>query len=86
MGVVTLYGFWGLFGSIFLCVPVHSFWDKTVEGSRCMNQFAVWFSNAAINIVQDFVILLLPMPVLRRLSIPRRQKKALMIVFALGGM
>ncbi|KAF2277675.1 uncharacterized protein EI97DRAFT_301179 [Westerdykella ornata] len=84
IGLVALYGVWGLFGSIFLCVPVHSFWDKSV-GGKCMDQFAVWFSNAAMNIAQDFVILLLPMPVLRRLSIPTRQKKALMIVFALGG-
>jgi len=85
LAVVALYGVWGFFGSVFLCFPVRFFWDKAVPGGKCLNQFAVWFTNAAVNIVQDFVILLMPMPVLRSLDIPRRQKRVLMGIFALGG-
>lgn len=85
LGLVALYGIWALFGSIFLCYPVRFFWDKSIQDGKCLDQFAVWFSNASMNILQDFVILLLPMPMLRSLDIPRRQKRALMMVFALGG-
>lgn len=41
--------------------------------------------NAGINIVSDFAIAVLPLPMLRQLNIQRRPKIALMIVFALGG-
>jgi hypothetical protein len=86
LGFVVAFGIWGFFGSVFLCYPVQFFWDKKVKGGKCLDQFGVWFSNAGLNIIQDFIILLLPMPVLRRLVIPKRQKKALIVVFALGGL
>lgn len=85
MGFVVLYGLWTLLGSIFLCFPVDYFWDKTIVNGRCLNQEAIWFSNATVNIVQDMAILFLPIVVLKRLPIPSRQKKALIVVFALGG-
>jgi hypothetical protein len=67
-------------------MPVAYFWDKTIKGGHCMNQYAVWFTNAAVNIVTDFAIIILPMPVLRSLDLPLKQKRALMLVFALGGL
>ncbi|KAF2741035.1 hypothetical protein EJ04DRAFT_423379 [Polyplosphaeria fusca] len=79
------FGIWNFFSSIFLCSPVPFFWDKSIKDGTCLNQFVVWFFNAGSNILQDVLILLLPMPVLRRLSIPRNQKRLLMIIFALGG-
>ncbi|KAL1605271.1 hypothetical protein SLS60_004818 [Paraconiothyrium brasiliense] len=85
MGFVVLYGLWTLMGSIFLCFPVEFFWDKTIANGKCLNQEAVWFSNAAVNIAQDVVILFLPLTVLKSLRIPDRQKKALIVVFGLGG-
>lgn len=43
------------------------------------------FANAGINIGTDIMTAILPLPVLRQLELPRRQRRALMIVFALGG-
>lgn len=86
LGFIVVYGTWTLFGSIFLCFPVDFFWDKSIPGGKCLNQEVVWFSNAGVNIAQDVVILFLPLPVLRKLAIPSRQKKALIVVFALGGL
>ncbi|KAL5414765.1 hypothetical protein PMIN04_008888 [Paraphaeosphaeria minitans] len=84
IGFVALYGIWTLLGSIFLCFPVAYFWDKTIADGRCLNQEAIWFSNATVNIVQDIVILILPIAVLKSLSITSRQKKVLIVVFGLG--
>lgn len=39
---------------------------------------------AAINLVTDFVIFSLPLPVIRSLQLPKRQKVLLMGVFCLG--
>ena len=86
LGFVAVYGTWSVFSSIFGCMPVAYFWDKTIKGGHCMNQYAVWFTSAAVNIVTDFAIIILPMPVLWRLNMPLKQKRALMLVFALGGL
>lgn len=82
---VGLYGLWTFVGSIFLCFPINFFWDKAVEGGKCLDQQVVWFTNSTVNIFQDVLIFFLPIPVLRRLEIPAAQKKALMVVFAIGG-
>ncbi|KAL1651842.1 hypothetical protein SLS61_005213 [Didymella pomorum] len=81
--VVVGYTIWTVFGSIFACVPVQAFWTK--EKAHCIDQFAMWFTNAAINISTDFAIILLPMPVIRRLQLGKRQKSALIGIFAVGG-
>ena len=41
--------------------------------------------EGGINIGTDIAIGILPLPVLKRLELPKRQKIALMIVFGLGG-
>lgn len=82
--VVVCYTIWTVFGSIFACVPVQAFWTK--ERARCIDQFAMWFTNAAINITTDFAIIILPMPVIRRLQLGRRQKSALIGIFGVGGL
>ncbi|KIX03446.1 uncharacterized protein Z518_06998 [Rhinocladiella mackenziei CBS 650.93] len=66
------------------CQPVAYFWDKTIEGGRCINLLAFWFSFSAFNIATDLAVLLLPMPVLKSLRLPRKQKMSLIAVFALG--
>jgi hypothetical protein len=42
--------------------------------------------TAVVNIIQDVAILCMPIQVIRNLTIPVRQKKALIVVFLLGGM
>ncbi|KAF1977902.1 hypothetical protein BU23DRAFT_452096, partial [Bimuria novae-zelandiae CBS 107.79] len=86
MGVVVVYGLWTLLGSIFLCFPVAFFWDKSVSNGQCLDQKAVWFTNAGVNIAQDVVILFLPMTVVKTLSIPKKQKRALIVVFGIGSL
>ena len=84
MILVILYTIWTEFGSIFACYPVRAFWTKE-QPARCINQFAMWFTNAALNILTDFLIIVLPMPVIKRLNLARRQKQALIAIFAIGG-
>ncbi|KFY24372.1 hypothetical protein V493_05283 [Pseudogymnoascus sp. VKM F-4281 (FW-2241)] len=43
-----------------------------------------WYANAGFSIATDFIILVLPMPIIYKSFLPSNQKIALMFVFALG--
>ncbi|KAG9565315.1 hypothetical protein KCU61_g8427, partial [Aureobasidium melanogenum] len=83
IGVIVVYGLWSVFSTAFMCTPVAYFWDHSI-GGHCLSRLGVWFANASINIITDVVICLMPVPVLNRLRLPRKQKYALIGVFSLG--
>jgi hypothetical protein len=74
---------WGVFASIFICNPVRKIWHP-MEAGRCLGTRTYWLSVTGVNIVLDFAVLSLPLPVIGRLRLPRRQKIALVGVFLLG--
>lgn len=79
-------GTWAITLSILLplvCNPVASFWDPKTPG-KCLNQLAIWYVMASINLVSDFVIFSMPLPVIKNLQLPKKQKIMLMGVFCLG--
>lgn len=80
---VALVSLWSVLSSIFFCVPVARYWDPTVNGS-CLPLQPRWISGATLNIASDFVIFVLPLTVVGRLGLPKRQKIGLFLVFALG--
>ncbi|KAF3902088.1 hypothetical protein ABW21_db0201828 [Orbilia brochopaga] len=83
MFVVFGYATEAILTAIFNCIPVQAFWtgDPT---AKCIPREALWFANAGLNIFTDFSIALLPLPVIFKLNMPRRQKIPLMFIFALG--
>lgn len=85
IGVLALYGTWTILSAWLNCIPVSKFWDDSVPGN-CLSKEGLWFSNSAMHILTDVIILILPMPVLKSLQLPKKQKIALMGVFALGGL
>ncbi|KAH0285567.1 hypothetical protein KCU62_g7402, partial [Aureobasidium sp. EXF-3399] len=82
---VAAYGTWSVAGSLLICYPVHYFWDRKGT-ARCMNHEAKWFSDATVSIITDLILLCIPMPFLKGLNLPYRQKVGLIAVFALGGL
>ncbi|KAK4989664.1 hypothetical protein LTR66_007017 [Elasticomyces elasticus] len=74
---------WATFGGVFLCRPVAKYWHPEIAG-HCMNVKSYWVSAAAVNIVLDLCVLVLPMPAIASLHLPRKQKRGLVLVFALG--
>ncbi|GFF22535.1 hypothetical protein IFM61606_04101 [Aspergillus udagawae] len=83
IGFLASYGSWTFISAWVTCVPVSKFWYPDKPG-YCLNEKALWFSNSAIHIFTDILILVFPMPVLKNLQLPKRQRYALMTVFALG--
>lgn len=83
IAIVSVYGVWLFFSSVLNCVPIARNWDKTVQG-KCLPTTPLWLTNAALNILTDIMIVLLPMPVISSLMLPLKQKLWLTIVLAFG--
>lgn len=67
------------------CRPLHKMWDLTgTEPGSCINTTAFFYSTSAFNIITDIFILLLPIPTLRSINRPKREKIALFLIFGAG--
>ncbi|KAJ5967749.1 hypothetical protein N7501_003997 [Penicillium viridicatum] len=86
MGCLVIIGLWTTLSGFFFCTPVHAFWSTSAEvrKTKCLPTTPVWFTNAALQTVTDLVILILPMPLLWKLQLPKRQKCGIIVVFGLG--
>ncbi|KAH7304554.1 hypothetical protein B0I35DRAFT_330539, partial [Stachybotrys elegans] len=71
---IAIYGLWSFFSSIFYCSPIAAFWDVTIIDRKCLPNKPTWFTTASLNILTDFAILILPLPVLKNLQLGRRKK------------
>ncbi|KAG5659833.1 hypothetical protein KAF25_002392 [Fusarium avenaceum] len=80
----SVYGTLCLMLTIFTCYPVAKYWDDSIPG-KCLDNRAMRYAFAGINIINDITLLVAPMPFLRNLQIARRIKFILMGVFAAGG-
>lgn len=65
------------------CRPLARNWDKTVPGT-CVDLIAFFRWNGICNLLIDFIILCLPLPMVWRLRITTKQKLVLSSIFALG--
>ena len=74
---------WGVFGIAFMCNPISRAWKPLLMGT-CINSEHHFWSTATLGICLDFAGLVLPMPVIGKLRLPRRQKAGLVGVFGLG--
>lgn len=69
--------------ALFFCSPVSKAWDDSVQG-WCVNRPALNYSVAGFNIVNDIMLLIIPLPFLTKLQLPRKQRIILISVFACG--
>ncbi|KAJ6015315.1 hypothetical protein N7540_009906 [Penicillium herquei] len=85
-GLNCLIAAWGA-GIFFACAgqcrPLRAYWDKSIEG-HCFNANLFFIVNQAFNVLMDFVILALPIPMIWGLHRAWQDKLALNGVFALG--
>ena len=75
-----------IFVTIFQCSPIPFAWEKGIKGAKCLNYNAASWANAGINILQDILIVLLPIPELRKLNLSLPRKIGLYVMFSLGGL
>ncbi|KAJ5652021.1 hypothetical protein N7507_009447 [Penicillium longicatenatum] len=85
MGFLIVAGLWMVLSGFIFCIPISDFWRASPSSTKhCLPKGPVWYSNAAMQIFSDIVIMILPMPLLYKLQLPRQQKIGIMLVFGVG--
>ncbi|KAL2831755.1 hypothetical protein BDW59DRAFT_124640 [Aspergillus cavernicola] len=83
-GLIALWGVAIFLACAFQCRPLRSYWDHSIEGT-CFDSNKFIIVNQIFNVIMDFVILALPVPMIWNLQRAWQDKLALNGVFALGG-
>jgi hypothetical protein len=74
------------FMTVFSCDPVAFFWNRDIRGGRCLNVNKLAYANSAMSIIQDLLIVSLPLPVLWKLNMGRKKKIGVGFMFAVGSL
>jgi hypothetical protein len=85
MIAITTWNVGQLFAVVFTCYPIEGFWDRSIK-ANCQNQQLGVYLNAGGNLVTDICIILLPIPSLWHLNLPKSQKWAILGIFGIGMM
>lgn len=85
IALICAHGFAFLVAVILQCIPVEAVWNSEIKG-KCVNPQVLIYTGAGFSILEDFVIMLLPVFELRALNLSRRKRIALGFMFALGSL
>ncbi|KAG9564896.1 hypothetical protein KCU61_g7293, partial [Aureobasidium melanogenum] len=78
------YSLGGIFSSLFQCRPMASTWSLTIVPEYCIDTETFYITNAALNVVSDLMILVLPAPIVWSLNTDVRKKVILTGLFSMG--
>lgn len=84
MVFITAYSVALMFTLIFACKPLKKNWDITVTEGECLNKAMIYLATAGLNALTDIILLILPIPMIVKLQVPRVQKIGLIIIFCIG--
>lgn len=95
--VVSLYSFGAVMAAAFQCRKPSDAWNTeayftqfdaqpnpNAPKTQCYDPTILFIVTAALNLFSDLVILLIPIPILLSLSVPLRQRLALVGIFSVG--
>ncbi|KAL8305070.1 hypothetical protein RB597_003997 [Gaeumannomyces tritici] len=68
---------------ILQCIPVQAVWERGIQ-AKCLNITAVTWAGAILSIVEDLVILFLPVREVFRLQLTLQKKIAVVLMFSIG--
>ncbi|KAH8714036.1 hypothetical protein GQ44DRAFT_776048 [Phaeosphaeriaceae sp. PMI808] len=72
-----------MFLEIFQCKPRRKIWNPTIPG-RCININQTFVATGVINVIDDFIILIIPLVWTWRLRLRMKQKIGVSLIFATG--
>lgn len=84
IGVVLCQAGGNVLACIFQCAPVSKVWDLSDTTGSCIDINAFYLANAAVNILTDISTYILPIPLVRNLQAPQKQKIGLGFMLCLG--
>ena len=71
------------FANLLQCIPVTPLIEP-FYANNCFNGLPIWYGMAVSDVIIDFMVLLMPVPMVLRLQIPMRQRLGIMGIFLLG--
>ncbi|KAI9826340.1 MAG: hypothetical protein M1832_000257 [Thelocarpon impressellum] len=71
-------------GIIFGCTPIRKAWDPSITTGKCIELVTYARTTGALNTIFDFMVLLLPVPMVWGLHLKWRYKLAVLAIFANG--
>ncbi|KAK4238677.1 hypothetical protein C8A03DRAFT_14885 [Achaetomium macrosporum] len=83
IGIVAIYNAWALAMYLTMCIPLHKMWEGPSVPGYC-HPDSVWWALTYLHIVTDFMIFVIPVPVVVGMTLPTRQKAGLLVVFTMG--
>ncbi|EHK40487.1 uncharacterized protein TrAtP1_006591 [Trichoderma atroviride] len=83
IGMIVAYYVSGFFIKIFICWPIHAYWEG--DTSKCLDQSAIVTADSIISVISDLAILLLPTPLTWSLQLPRRKRFRVAGLLCAGG-
>lgn len=83
MITIALYYIIAILITIFECLPVNKSWNRKVKG-HCISTANFFYANAAFNVLTDLMVMALPIPVIARLQLGRKQRIGLGLIFFVG--
>lgn len=69
---------------IFICTPISHYWDPVPHG-RCVDQPKIFLTDTALAIITDFLILVIPIPLIWRLRMSLCRKLKIIAMLGAGG-
>ncbi|KAK4234454.1 hypothetical protein C8A03DRAFT_18650 [Achaetomium macrosporum] len=81
--IVIITNLWGTAAALTYCIPLEATWNPNVVASFCQPETA-WWVHTGFVLATDIVIAILPIPIVVPLKLPRRQKLAVVCIFAVG--
>jgi hypothetical protein len=84
MFIVVGYNIALVFPLIFPCRPFKKTWDVSVLEGSCIDRTPIYMATAVLNMVTDIMLLVLPIPMIAKLQMPRRQKAGIICIFGVG--
>lgn len=83
---LLLHGLIFLLTIVFQCTPISSIWDRSNSDRKCLDVTAIGYAGAVFSIVEDLVVMVLPIPELYKLQLNIHKKIALGLMFSLGSL
>lgn len=84
MFLVVGYNIALVFPLIFTCTPFMKAYDITITEGTCIDRTPLYMATAVLNILTDIILLVLPIPMIVRLQMPKVQKVGLICIFGVG--
>lgn len=83
IGLVTAWTLSFFFSNLFTCYPITPL-VEAFYGNDCIDGVSMWWASCITDFIMDFMILIMPIPMVLRLKLPPKQKIATIGLFMLG--